>query len=229
MTSPAEITIPQDLLPADGRFGAGPSKVRPEQLSALQDAAGLLGTSHRQKPVKDLVASVRSGVAELFSAPEGYEVILGVGGSTAFWDAAAFGLVRERAQHVVCGEFSAKFAAITAGAPFLAEQLRERALVCAAWLREALAAPFDGTTVVVTHFAPTLASADPRYGLRPGTAGFCNSLDDLLPRADFWFHGHLHCAHDYVKDGCRVIANPLGYAAKGEQDAFRPDRLIDIR
>ena len=122
-----------------------------------------------------------------------------------------------------------KAAATRAGAPFLAEQLRERALACEAWLREALAAPFDGTTVVVTHFAPTLASADPRYGLRPGTAGFCNSLDELLPHADFWFHGHLHCAFDYVKDGCRVIANPLGYASKGEQDAFRPDRLIDIR
>ena len=120
MTSPAEITIPQDLLPADGRFGAGPSKVRPEQLSALQDAAGLLGTSHRQKPVKDLVASVRSGVAELFSAPEGYEVVLGVGGSTAFWDAAAFSLVRERAQHLSFGEFGSKFAKATDQAPFLA-------------------------------------------------------------------------------------------------------------
>ena len=109
-----------DLLPADGRFGAGPSKVRPEQLSALQDAAGLLGTSHRQKPVKDLVASVRSGVAELFSAPEGYEVILGVGGSTAFWDAAAFSLVRERAQHLSFGEFGSKFAKATDQAPFLA-------------------------------------------------------------------------------------------------------------
>ena len=120
MTSPAEITIPQDLLPADGRFGAGPSKVRPEQLSALQDAARLLGTSHRQKPVKDLVASVRSGVAELFSAPEGYEVILGVGGSTAFWDAAAFSLVRERTQHLSFGEFGSKFAKATDQAPFLA-------------------------------------------------------------------------------------------------------------
>ena len=119
MTSPAEITIPQDLLPADGRFGAGPSKVRPEQLQALQDAAGLLGTSHRQKPVKDLVASVRAGVAELFSAPEDYEVILGVGGSTAFWDAAAFGLVRERAQHLSFGEFGSKFAKATDKAPFL--------------------------------------------------------------------------------------------------------------
>lgn len=122
-----------------------------------------------------------------------------------------------------------KAAATRDGQPFLAEQIREQALACEKWLREALAVPFDGTTVAVTHFAPTLASADPRYGLRPGTAGFCNSFDDLLPSADFWLHGHLHCAFDYLKDGCRVIANPLGYASKGEQDGFRPDWLIDIR
>lgn len=122
-----------------------------------------------------------------------------------------------------------KAAATRDGHPFLAAQIHAQSLACQAWLRDALAVPFDGTTVVVTHFAPTLASADPRYGLRPGTAGFCNSLDDLLPLADFWLHGHLHCAFDYVKDGCRVIANPLGYAAKGEQDDFRPDWLIDIR
>ncbi len=113
------VTIPAELLPQDGRFGAGPSKVRPEQLQALQDAAGLLGTSHRQKPVKDLVASVRRGVAELFSAPEGYEVVLGVGGSTAFWDAAAFSLVHARAQHLSFGEFGSKFARATDNAPFL--------------------------------------------------------------------------------------------------------------
>ena len=125
--------------------------------------------------------------------------------------------------------YLAKAAATRNGHPFMAAQIREHALVCQSWLRDALATPFDGTTVVVTHFAPTLASADPRYGLRPGTAGFCNSLDDLLPLADFWLHGHLHCAFDYVKDGCRVIANPLGYAAKGEQDDFKPDWLIGIR
>ena len=114
------------------------------------------------------------------------------------------------------------------GVPFLAEQLREHSLTCEAWLREALTAPFDGSTVVVTHFAPSLASADPRYGLAPGTAGFCNSLDDLLPAADLWLHGHLHCAFDYVKDGCRVVANPLGYRSKGEQEGFRPELLISV-
>ena len=128
MPSPDQITIPQDLLPQDGRFGAGPSKVRPEQLQALRDAAGLLGTSHRQKPVKDLVASVRAGVAELFSAPEGYEVVLGLGGSTAFWDAAAFSLVRSKAQHLSFGEFGSKFARATDRAPFLeASDIRESA------------------------------------------------------------------------------------------------------
>ncbi len=119
MSSP-EVTIPQNLLPRDGRFGAGPSKVRPEQVQALS-AAGrtLLGTSHRQAPVKDLVGSVRSGLSQLFAAPEGYEVILGVGGSTAFWDAASFGLVRSKAQHLSFGEFGSKFAKATDKAPFL--------------------------------------------------------------------------------------------------------------
>lgn len=121
-----------------------------------------------------------------------------------------------------------KAATQRAGKPFLAEALREQALVCQAWLRDALGSPFSGPTVAITHFAPTLASADPRYGLTPGTAGFCNSLDDLLPRATLWVHGHLHCPFDYVKDGCRVVANPLGYAAKGEQEGFRPQRLYEI-
>ena len=116
------------------------------------------------------------------------------------------------------------------GAPFLAEQIREHALVCQAWLRAALAEPFDGPTVVVTHFAPSLRSADPRYGLRPGTAGFCNALDDLLPQADLWLHGHLHCAIDWRDDSgrCRVVANPLGYEKKGEQAAFAPQLTIAV-
>jgi DNA repair exonuclease SbcCD nuclease subunit len=114
------------------------------------------------------------------------------------------------------------------GETFLAESLREHSLVCQEWLRGALAQPFDGKTVAVTHFAPSLASADPRYGLTPGTAGFCNALDELLPLADLWLHGHLHCAFDYRKDGCRVVANPLGYLGKGEQEGFRPDLLIEI-
>jgi phosphoserine aminotransferase len=116
------LTIPADLKPVDGRFGCGPSKVRPEQLAALAGpGAAFMGTSHRQKPVKSLVGRVRAGLSALFSLPAGYEVVLGNGGSTAFWDAAAFGLVRERALHLTYGEFSAKFAESTKGAPFLAD------------------------------------------------------------------------------------------------------------
>ncbi|SDD28417.1 phosphoserine transaminase [Actinokineospora iranica] len=121
---PSTLEIPAELKPSDGRFGCGPSKVRPEQVAALaSEGAALLGTSHRQKPVKSLVGRVRAGLRELFSLPEGYEVVLGNGGATAFWDAAAFGLVRERSQHFTYGEFSAKFASVTKGAPFLADPI----------------------------------------------------------------------------------------------------------
>jgi phosphoserine aminotransferase len=117
------VEIPADLKPADGRFGCGPSKVRPEAVAKLADQNDLLGTSHRQAPVKDLVARVRSGLGELFDLPDGYEVALGNGGTTAFWDAAAAWLVRERALHLTYGEFSSKFAKETAGAPFLADPI----------------------------------------------------------------------------------------------------------
>jgi hypothetical protein len=156
--------------------------------------------------------------------------------------------------------YLSKAATTLGGKPWLAEEIREQALVCQQWLREALAANLARTvaskaaavlaantlpnatrnamanlasaggnkTVVITHFAPSLRSADPRYGLSPSTAGFCNDLDDLLPLADVWLHGHLHCAIDYVHQGCRVVANPLGYARKGEQEAFRPLMCIDV-
>lgn len=121
-----------------------------------------------------------------------------------------------------------KAAATRGGELMLAEGWREQALACQAWLREALAVPFDGITVAVTHFAPSLLSADPRYGMAPGTAGFCNSLDELLALAHWWLHGHLHCQHDYVSRGCRVVANTLGYASKGEQAGFREDFVLDL-
>jgi predicted phosphodiesterase len=114
------------------------------------------------------------------------------------------------------------------GQPMLAEAVREESLKSQAWLRQTLAVPFDGPTVVVTHFAPSLLSADPRYGITPGTAGFCNALDDLLPQASLWLHGHLHCPNDYVKHGCRVVANPLGYARKNEQVAFAQTACIAL-
>src|SRR6266516_2688268 len=117
------VEIPAALKPADGRFGCGPSKVRPEALAKLASQNDLLGTSHRQAPVRDLVARIRTGIGELFGLPHGYEVALGNGGTTAFWDAASACLVRERALHLTYGEFSSKFAKSTAGAPFLAEPI----------------------------------------------------------------------------------------------------------
>jgi phosphoserine aminotransferase len=119
-----EVKIPDELKPADGRFGSGPSRVRPAQLQYLAGAgAAVMGTSHRQKPVKQLVGRVRSGIAELFSLPDGYEVMLGNGGTTAFWDAATAGLVRRQSLHLTYGEFSSKFASCTKGAPFLADPI----------------------------------------------------------------------------------------------------------
>ena len=129
-----------------------------------------------------------------------------------------------------------KFTTLKNGEPVLADGWREMALDDQRWLRAALETPFDGTTVAVTHFAPSLRSADPRYGLVPGTAGFCNGMDDFLPLADLWLHGHLHCCNDYVASGtsqgrdwrCRVVANPLGYFARGEQEDYREDLVITI-
>lgn len=122
-----------------------------------------------------------------------------------------------------------KMAGQRAGALFDAAAMRELALQCQDWLRAELAKPHAGPTVVVTHFAPTLHSADPRYGLTPGTAGFCNALDDLLPLADLWLHGHLHCPTDLQIGRCRLVANPLGYARKDEQAGFRPRLTVHVK
>lgn len=132
--------------------------------------------------------------------------------------------------------YLAKNTTLKDGEQVLAEGLRAMSLDCQAWLRDTLATPFDGKTVVVTHFAPSLLSADPRYGLTPGTAGFCNAMDDCFKGADLWLHGHLHCMNDYVVEGrdgphswsCRVVANPLGYLSKGEQEGFRPELVITL-
>jgi len=118
-----EIVIPTELLPLDGRFGAGPSKVRPEQIQALvEKSVSVMGTSHRQKPVKNEVAALRAGIAQMFSIPAGYEVVIGNGGTTAFWEVATFGLIRDRAQFLTFGEFGTKFASSAKAAPFLGEQ-----------------------------------------------------------------------------------------------------------
>ena len=120
VTDTPDIVIPAELLPADGRFGSGPSKVRPDAVEALAAAApSYLGTSHRQKTVKSVVASLREGLRELFALPEGYEVVLGNGGTTCFWDAATFGLIERKSQHLAFGEFSSKFAAAAQAAPHL--------------------------------------------------------------------------------------------------------------
>jgi Icc-related predicted phosphoesterase len=124
--------------------------------------------------------------------------------------------------------YLAKMGGQRGGRLFDAAAMREEALRSQDWLGQALSQPHDGPTVVVTHFAPSLRSADPRYGLTPGTAGFCNALDDWLPQATLWLHGHLHCPHDYRVGGCRVVANPLGYAEKGEQAGFGPDFCIEL-
>lgn len=123
MPTSTSVQIPADLKPADGRFGCGPSKVRPEALAKLSERAELMGTSHRQAPVRDLVGNIRAGLGQLFGLPDGYEVALGNGGTTAFWDAAAAWLVRSRALHLTYGEFSQKFAKATASAPFLADPI----------------------------------------------------------------------------------------------------------
>jgi predicted phosphodiesterase len=121
-----------------------------------------------------------------------------------------------------------KTGTVRAGEPFLADGIRNQALVCQAWLKEQLAVPFEGTTVVVTHFAPSLRSADPRYGNTPGTAGFCNALDHLFSHAQWWLHGHLHAPSDYMAGNCRVVANPMGYARKNEQIHFDPLLVLEV-
>ena len=120
--STSALRIPTDLLPADGRFGAGPSKIQPSHLDALAATGStLMGTSHRQAPVRNVVGRVREGLAELFSTPEGYEVVLGNGGATAFWDVATFGLIEQKSQHLTFGEFSSKFTSAVKAAPWLDE------------------------------------------------------------------------------------------------------------
>ena len=124
MSQTTELIVPTELRPKDGRFGAGPSKVRADQIAAINDAATtVMGTSHRQKPVKQVVGRVRAGLRDLFQLPDGYEILLGNGGTTAFWDAAAAGLIRERSLHLTYGEFSSKFATVAKGAPFLQDPI----------------------------------------------------------------------------------------------------------
>jgi phosphoserine aminotransferase len=183
-----EIVIPDGLKPADGRFGCGPSKVRPEALAALaSDGAAIMGTSHRQAPVKSLVGEIRAGLGELFSAPAGYEVALGNGGATAFWDAAAFGLVERRSLHLSFGEFSQKFATVTADAPFLGDPVVVKAdpgSVPGADELEAALAGGEGDPVDVVAWAHNETSTGVMAPvLRPAGAGDALVLIDATSGA----------------------------------------------
>ncbi len=143
-------------------------------------------------------------------------------------DALVYNLEMREKAYRAANFFLERAATLRGGALFDAAAMREEALRCQDWLRAALACRHAGPTVVVTHFAPSLESHDPRFGLTPGTAGFCNALDHLVASADLWLHGHLHCASDYRVGDCRVVANPLGYAAQGEQDGFVPRCVVQI-
>jgi hypothetical protein len=170
----------------------------------------------------------------VLDAPDGRRVRFV--GTVRWCDFEALGPARRDAAQRAGAYFQRVMGATRAGAPFDAAAVREEALVCRAWLAAALAEPAAGrwdATVAVTHFAPSLRSADPRYGLANGTASFCNADDDLLPGADLWLHGHLHCRHDYVVahgDGrrTRVVSQARGLEAKGECDGYDADRLIAL-
>ncbi|HTR72630.1 MAG TPA: phosphoserine transaminase [Solirubrobacteraceae bacterium] len=182
-TDTTELAIPDELKPGDGRFGCGPSKVRPEAIARLvSDGAAVMGTSHRQKPVKAIVGEIRAGLKELFLLPDGYEVALGNGGATAFWDAAAFGLVERRALHLTYGEFSSKFASVTKGAPFLAEPAVVTAEPGDAPDPGALAAP-DGPVDVVTWAHNETSTGVMVPVRRPGVTGDALVLIDATSGA----------------------------------------------
>ena len=170
----------------------------------------------------------------LFTAADGQRVrILG---STRWSDFDLFGAAQRARAERAAEYFLRVMGSTRGGRPFDAVAVREEALVCRAWLEGALAVPARGRwdrTLVVTHFGPSLRSADPRYGRQPGTASFCNDDEALIPRADLWLHGHLHCRHDYSihrpgQRPARVLCNPRGLASKGEDEGHEPLLLVDL-
>jgi phosphoserine aminotransferase len=195
-----DVRIPEDLRPLDGRFGAGPSKVRPDALSALVAAApGYLGTSHRQKTVRDQVARLRRGIGELFAAPDGYEVILGNGGTTAFWEVAAFSLIRDRAQFASFGEFGAKFAGAVKAAPFLgtptvhkAEPGSAPALVAEAGV-DAYCTPQNETSTGVAVPVRRVAGADDGALMLTDATSGAGGLDVDLTETDVYYFAPQKC------------------------------------
>jgi phosphoserine aminotransferase len=195
-----DVRIPEDLRPVDGRFGAGPSKVRPESLSALVAAApGYLGTSHRQKTVRDQVARLRRGIGEFFGLPDGYEVILGNGGTTAFWEVAAFGLIRDRAQFASFGEFGAKFAGAVRDAPFLGTPTVHKAepgsaptLVAEAGV-DAYCTPQNETSTGVAVPVRRVAGADDGALMLTDATSGAGGLDVDLTETDVYYFAPQKC------------------------------------
>jgi phosphoserine aminotransferase len=205
-----DIQIPADLLPADGRFGAGPSKIQTSHLDALAaTGATLMGTSHRQAPVKNTVGRVREGLAELFTLPEGYEVVLGNGGATAFWDIATFGLIREKSQHLSFGEFSAKFGSAAKAAPWLADPsvikaepgsrpdaVAEEGVDVYAWAHN------ETSTAVMAPVVRPAGAADDALVLVDATSG-SGGLPVDLNEADVYYFAPQKC---FASDGGLWIA-----------------------
>jgi phosphoserine aminotransferase len=194
------IRIPDDLKPADGRFGCGPSKVRPESVTALAGVATTyLGTSHRQKTVRDEVARLRRGIAEFFSLPEGYEVVLGNGGTTAFWEVATFGLIRDRAQFASFGEFGAKFASSVKAAPFLGEPTVRKADPGSAPSLEAeagvdaYATPHNETSTGVAVPIKRVAGADDDALLLVDATSGAGGLDVDVRETDVYYFAPQKC------------------------------------
>jgi phosphoserine aminotransferase len=188
------IQLPDDILPADGRFGCGPSKIRPAAVDALARlATSYLGTSHRQRTVRDQVARLRRGIAALFDLPDGYEVVLGIGGATAFWEVAAFGLIRERAQLASFGEFGAKFAKAVADAPFLGEPTVRRAepgsapALAAEPGVDAYCTPHNETSTGVAVPVRRVAGADPGALMLHDATSAAGGLDVDIRASDVYF------------------------------------------
>ena len=207
--------VPVLFVPGNHEYDGADFDAQHARLRALCEALGIFWLEREVR----VIAGVRFVGTTLWSD---FDALLDAA------DAPAQALKKRGKAMRAANFYLAKAAIERHGEPFMAQAMRDQGLACQTWLRAALAQPFDGPTVAVTHFAPSLDSADPRYGPIPGTAGFCNALDDLLPRARLWLHGHLHCPNDYVRNGCRVVANPLGYASKGEQGAFDPGRVIVV-
>jgi phosphoserine aminotransferase len=195
-----DLRIPDELKPADGRFGSGPSKVRPSAVEALSRVAtSYLGTSHRQKPVRDQVARLRRGIGEFFGLPDGYEVILGNGGTTAFWETAAFGLIRDRAQFASFGEFGAKFAAVVESAPFLGEPIVHKApggqaprLVAEVGV-DAYCIPQNETSTGVAVPVRRVPDADPDALMLTDATSGAGGLDVDLTETDVYYFAPQKC------------------------------------